>query len=131
YEMVPGFFSHLIVTIVVSLMTKTPSAEVQEEFDRAAMLASIAAQDEDVDYEEAAEKLKYLQHSCVTEASHAHHQCAGRLLSCLGNSASSTRSKTIWKKPGHITSPYLLRLKAVLGASPHRRLLIPLRMLRS
>src|SRR5699024_11716033 len=57
YEMVPGFFSHLIVTIVVSLMTKAPSAEVQEEFDRAAKLASIAAQDEDVDFEEAAEKL--------------------------------------------------------------------------
>lgn len=57
YEMVPGFFSALIVTVVVSLMTKEPSEEVKEEFDRAAKLASIAAKDENIDFEEAADKV--------------------------------------------------------------------------
>ena len=38
-------------------MTKEPAAEVQEEFDRAAKLAHMAAEDEDLDFEEAADKV--------------------------------------------------------------------------
>ena len=57
YEIVPGFIAHLIVAVIVTLMTKEPAAEVQEEFDRAAKLAHMAAEDEDLDFEEAADKV--------------------------------------------------------------------------
>ena len=57
YEIVPGFIAHVIVAVIVTLMTKEPAAEVQEEFDRAAKLAHMAAEDEDLDFEEAADKV--------------------------------------------------------------------------
>ena len=57
YEIVPGFIAHLVVAVVVTLLTKEPAAEVQEEFDRAAKLAHMAAEDEDLDFEEAADKI--------------------------------------------------------------------------
>ena len=57
YEIVPGFIAHIIVAVVVTLMTKEPAAEVQEEFDRAAKLAHLAAEDENLDFEEAADKI--------------------------------------------------------------------------
>lgn len=34
YEMVPGFFSNLIVAVIVSLLTYKPNKEIEEEFDR-------------------------------------------------------------------------------------------------
>ena len=52
-----GFIAHLVVAVVVTLLTKEPSEEVREEFDRAAKLAHMAAEDEDLDFEEAAEKI--------------------------------------------------------------------------
>ncbi|MDY3126628.1 MAG: sodium/proline symporter PutP [Corynebacterium sp.] len=57
YEIVPGFIAHIIVAVAVTLATKEPSAEVQAEFDKAAKLDSIAAQNEDIEFEQAAEKL--------------------------------------------------------------------------
>ncbi len=57
YEIVPGFASALIVTIVVSLATKAPSEKVMDEFDRASQLSDIVINDSDVDFEEAAEQV--------------------------------------------------------------------------
>ena len=33
YSLVPGFFLALIVNVVISLITKAPSKEIQDEFD--------------------------------------------------------------------------------------------------
>lgn len=57
YEIVPGFIAHLIVSVAVTLMTDEPSEEVKEEFDRASKLSRIAAEDEDLSFEEAADKI--------------------------------------------------------------------------
>ncbi|WP_459587816.1 sodium/proline symporter PutP [Corynebacterium camporealensis] len=57
YEIVPGFFLALLVTIVVSKVTKEPSAEIQSQFDEATRLATLADK-EDIDFEEAGEMAK-------------------------------------------------------------------------
>ena len=57
YEIVPGFIAHLVVAVVVTLLTKEPSEEVREEFDRAAKLSKMAAEDENLDFQEAADKI--------------------------------------------------------------------------
>ena len=57
YEMVPGFFSALIVTILVTLATKQPDQEVLDEFEEAEKLAKLVEKDDSLDFEEAAEKV--------------------------------------------------------------------------
>ena len=58
YELVPGFATSLVLTVAVSLLTREPSAEVREEFDKATTLARATAKDTHLDFEEAAEELK-------------------------------------------------------------------------
>ncbi|WP_083319241.1 sodium/proline symporter PutP [Corynebacterium sp. HMSC04H06] len=58
YEIVPGFALSLIVTVVVSLATKQPPKEVQDEFDQAENLVKIVSKDEDVAFEDAAQQVK-------------------------------------------------------------------------
>ena len=38
YELLPAFLVALIINIAVSLLTKAPSQEIQEEFDRVAQM---------------------------------------------------------------------------------------------
>lgn len=57
YEMVPGFFSALIVTVLVTLATKQPDQEVLDEFEEAEKLAKLVEKDDSLDFEEAAEKV--------------------------------------------------------------------------
>ncbi|QNE89354.1 sodium/proline symporter PutP [Corynebacterium incognita] len=54
YEIVPGFFLALVVTVVVSRMTKAPNEKITSEFDRATKLARIVGDDADASFEEAA-----------------------------------------------------------------------------
>ena len=58
YEIVPGFALSLIVTVVVSLATKQPPKEVQDEFDQAENLVKIVSKNEDVAFEDAAQQVK-------------------------------------------------------------------------
>ena len=57
YEIVPGFAASLLVTVAVTLMTKPPHAEVAAEFEKAEKLAKLSAKDENIDFEDAAEKV--------------------------------------------------------------------------
>lgn len=54
YEMVPGFISGLLVTVVVSLITKEPKQAVLSEFDEAERLSHVSAANPDLDIEKAA-----------------------------------------------------------------------------
>ncbi|WBT09770.1 sodium/proline symporter PutP [Corynebacterium sp. SCR221107] len=53
YEMVPGFLSATIVTVVVTLLTKQPSATITDTFDTAKTRASEAAARPDLDFDKA------------------------------------------------------------------------------
>ncbi|MDO5031979.1 sodium/proline symporter PutP [Corynebacterium sp.] len=58
YEIVPGFALSLAVTVIVSLLTKAPSEEVAKEFEEATRLAHLVEDDKDIDFEEAADKVR-------------------------------------------------------------------------
>lgn len=53
YEMVPGFISAAIVTVVVSLATKPPAQRVLDEFEEATRLARVVEANPDMDVSEA------------------------------------------------------------------------------
>ncbi|GGG77716.1 sodium/proline symporter PutP [Corynebacterium pelargi] len=53
YEMVPGFISGLVVTVVVSLLTKQPDQKVLQEFDDAVRLSKVSAAHPDMDIAQA------------------------------------------------------------------------------
>ena len=54
YEMIPGVALNVIVMVAVTLMTKAPSKEITDTFDKATELSKIAIK-KDIDFEEAAE----------------------------------------------------------------------------
>ena len=59
YEMVPGFFSAVVVMIVVSLLTPEPSQEIVDEFDKARRLSTaVSVSDDDVDFEQEAQRIE-------------------------------------------------------------------------
>ena len=58
YELVPGFISALLVTVGVSLATKAPDEKVTQEFEEASRLAKLVEENDDLDFEEAAEKVQ-------------------------------------------------------------------------
>ena len=58
YELVPGFFAALIVTVVVSRLTGEPNEKVVQEFEEASRLAKLVEENDDLDFEEAAEKVQ-------------------------------------------------------------------------
>ncbi|WP_018025174.1 sodium/proline symporter PutP [Corynebacterium ulceribovis] len=55
YEMVPGFIAASLALYVVSIMTQPPADYVVEEFDTATQLHEVAADNPEMDMEEAAE----------------------------------------------------------------------------
>lgn len=58
YEIVPGFLLSAIVIYVVSISTREPDAKVKEEFDNATKLSQLVDENENLDFEEAAEKVQ-------------------------------------------------------------------------
>ncbi|MGV0419800.1 sodium/proline symporter PutP [Corynebacterium simulans] len=58
YELVPGFAISLVVTVVVSLVTKAPDTKVVTEFEEASQLAKLVENNKNLDFEEAAEKVQ-------------------------------------------------------------------------
>ena len=58
YELVPGFISALLVSVGVSLATKAPDEKVIQEFEEATRLAKLVEENDDLDFEEAAEKVQ-------------------------------------------------------------------------
>ena len=58
YELVPGFAISLVVTVVVSLVTKAPDTKVVTEFEEASQLAKLVENNKNLGFEEAAEKVQ-------------------------------------------------------------------------
>lgn len=58
YEIVPGFAASVIVLVLVTLATKEPETKVKKQFDQASKLTDIATENEDVDFDEAAQEVK-------------------------------------------------------------------------
>ena len=58
YELVPGFLSALLVAVGVSLATKAPDEKVTQEFEEASRLAKLVENNENLDFEEAAEQVQ-------------------------------------------------------------------------
>lgn len=57
YEMVPGFIASTVALVLVTLATKAPSEEIQQEFDKAAKLDNLADAG-GLDFDQAASKVK-------------------------------------------------------------------------
>lgn len=56
YEMVPGFLSSVVVTVLVTLATKAPTSEITDRFDTATERSYGAAANPDLDFDKAYKK---------------------------------------------------------------------------
>ena len=56
YEMIPGVALNIVAMVVVTLMTKAPSKEITDTFDKAVELSKVAGK-KDMNFEEAAQKV--------------------------------------------------------------------------